>query len=251
MSFYTLHEEGGQLVIKRERTDGLRFLLHAHTDRLVDLAPYKAFKHFKVPSFKQHVINFAGLEGVKKSILVNFFLNISFRGHAFNRNKSCAFVVGLFPSLETKDVLKVYVILRTNKDRHHFMRILLDLDPCCIERRYSYPGYYFAIGIINRLVIFVCLSMWCECATHIDWYYIRQLREKTQEITYFIHSRKIGNELVDVVIPRYMTYDKRYVQRMSEDKPLPLYYLCLSRLLTLYCGCIQTQRSYRKRKYED
>ena len=100
-------------------------------------------------------------------------------------------------------------------------------------------------------LIYLCLSWWCECVTDIDWYYIRYMRQGIQEITYFIHSRKIGNGMVDVVIPRYMTYDKRYVQSMSEDKPLPLYYLCLSRLLTLYCGCIQTQRSYRKRKYED
>ena len=163
----------------------------------------------------------------------------------------CAFVVGTFPSLESDDALKVYCILRSNKDRNHFVRILLDLDPCCIDRRRTYRGYYYAVAVINRLVIYVCLSWWCECATDIDWYYIRYMRQGIQEITYFIHSRKIGNGMVDVVIPRYMTYDKRYVQSMSEDKPLPLYYLCLSRLLTLYCGCIQTQRSYRKRIYED
>ena len=33
---------------------------------------------------------------------------------------------------------------------------------------------------------------------------------------------------------------------MNEEKTLPLYYLCLSKLLTFYCGYIQTQRSYRK-----
>ena len=80
------------------------------------------------------------------------------------------------------------------------------------------------------------------------------MRQRIQEISYFIHSRKIGNEMVDVVIPRYMTYVRRYVQTMIEDKPLPLYYLCLSKLLTVYCGCIQTQKSYcyyRKELYED
>ena len=60
--------------------------------------------------------------------------------------------------------------------------------------------------------------------------------------------------MIDVVIPRYMTYEKRYVQTMIEDKPLPLYYLFLSKLLTVYCGCIQTQKEdyyYRKELYED
>ena len=60
MSFYTLHEEGGRLVVRRERTDGLRFVLHAHTDRLVDLVSYKAFKHFTVPSFLAVHYQFCG-----------------------------------------------------------------------------------------------------------------------------------------------------------------------------------------------
>ena len=43
------------------------------------------------------------------------------------------------------------------------------------------------------------------------------MKQRIQEISYFIHSRKIGNEMIDVVIPRYMTYVKRYVQTMIED----------------------------------
>ena len=97
-------------------------------------------------------------------------------------------------------------------------------------------------------MIFICQSTWCECSAHIDRYHISHLHHN-QEITYFIHSTQIENGSIDVVIPRYLTYDKRYVQRMNEEKPLPLYYLCLSKLLTFYCGCIQTQLSYRKRKY--
>ena len=81
-------------------------------------------------SFKKHVINFAGLKGEKKSILENFFLKVSFRGHSFNRKKSHVFVAGTFPSLELDDVLKVSVILRANKDRRHFLQILENLDLC-------------------------------------------------------------------------------------------------------------------------
>ena len=68
MSFYTLHEKDGRLMVKRTQTNGLRFVLHAHTDKVVNLISYKASKHFKVPSFKKHVINFAGLQGEKKWI---------------------------------------------------------------------------------------------------------------------------------------------------------------------------------------
>ena len=254
MSFYTTYQKDGRLMLKRTRTNGLRFVLHEHTDKVVNLVSYRGFKHFKVPSFKKHVLNFAELKGEKKLILEKFFLKISFREHAFNRNKSRAFVAGTFPSLESDDVLKVYIILRANKDRRHFIPILEKLDPSCIDRRRTYRGYYFAVGVINRLVIFVCRSLWCECATHIDRFYLRDMKQRIQEISYFIHSRKIGNEMIDVVIPRYMTYVKRWVQPMIEDKPLPLYYLCLSKLLRVYCGCIQTQKQdyyYQKELYED
>ena len=117
MSFYTLHQDkNDRFSVKRTRTYGLRFVLYASTDEVVKLASYKTFKHFTVPSFKKHIINFAGLEGEKKWILENFFLDISFKDHAFNRNKSRAFVVGEFPSSESEDVLKVYILLRSDKD---------------------------------------------------------------------------------------------------------------------------------------
>ena len=98
MSVYSLCENNGRLVVKRTRTDGLRFVLYASTDEIFKLVSYRAFKHFKVPSFKKHIINFAELEGEKKGILEKFFLDISFKDHAFNRNKSRAFVAGEFPS---------------------------------------------------------------------------------------------------------------------------------------------------------
>ena len=154
MSVYSLHEKNGRLVVKRPRT-------YESTDEIVRLVSYKAFKHFKVPSFKKHIINFAGLEGEKKRLLENFFLDISFKDHAFNRNKSRAFVVGEFPSSESEDVLKVYILLRSDKDRYCLIRIPADLDPYCVGRRYSYPSDYFAVAVINRLMIFVCRSLWC------------------------------------------------------------------------------------------
>ena len=55
---------------------------------------------------------------------------------------------------------------------------------------------------------------------------------------------------IDAVLPRYMTYDKRYIIRRNDDNPLSLYYLCLSKLLTFHCGCIQTQLSYRRYERE-
>ena len=133
---------------------------------------------------------------------------------------------------------------------YYFIRILTDLDIYCVGGSYRYPSDYFAVAVINRLMIFVCRSMWCECSVHIDWYYVRYLLHGNQEITYFIHRKKLENGSIDVVIPRYLTYDKRYIGRMSEDKPLSLYYLCLSKLLTFYCGCIQTQLSYRRYERE-
>ena len=131
--------------------------------------------------------------------------------------------------------------MRSEKDQYCVIRILINLDLYCVRRSDKYPSDYFAVAIINRLMIFVCRSMWCECSVHIDWYH------GNQEIMYFIHRKKLENGSIDVVIPRYLTYNKRYIQRMNEEKPLPLYYLCLSKLLTFYCGCIQTQLSYRKK----
>ena len=55
--------------------------------------------------------------------------------------------------------------------------------------------------------------MWCECSVHIDWYH------GSQEITYFIHRKKLENGSIDVVIPRYLTRNKRYVQKIKEEKP--------------------------------
>ena len=240
MSVYSLCENNGRLAVKRTRTDGLRFVLYASTDEIFKMVSYRAFKHFKVPSFKKHIINFAELKGEKKGILKKFFLDISFKDHAFNRNKSRAFVVGEFPSLESEDVLKVYILLRTDKNRYYFIRILTALDIYCVGRSYRYPSDYFAVAVINRLMIFVCRSMWCECSVHIDWYH------GNQEITYFIHRKKLENGSIDVVIPRYLTRNKRYVSS-SIWKP-GNYVFYLSGCIHL-CECIQTQLSYRKSIY--
>ena len=149
MSVYSLNNKAGRLVVNP-------LLTHKCTVELVKLVSYRAFKHFKVPSFKKHIINFAELDGEKKRILKQFFLNISFRDHASNRNKSRTFVLGEFPSLESEDVLKVYIILRTDKDRYSFIQILIALDIYCFGRSYRYSSHYFAVAVINRLMIFVC-----------------------------------------------------------------------------------------------
>ena len=127
MSVYSPHEKNGRFVVKRPRT-------YESTDEIVKLVSYRAFKHFKVLSFKKHIINFAGLEGEKKRLLENFFLDISFKDHAFNRNKSRAFVVREFPSLESEDVLKVYILMRAEKDRYYVIQILTNLDLYCVGR---------------------------------------------------------------------------------------------------------------------
>ena len=214
-----------------------------------------------MPSFKQYIIDFSRLKEEKKWILQCFFQKVSFKDHAFNRNKSHAFAVGTFPVSSNDQYeegnIKVYVLLRSSKDRCWLIQVLARLDPHCVERRYNYPRRYFAVAVISQLMIFICQSTWCECSAHIDRYYILHLHHN-QEITYFIHSTQLKNGSdVDVVVPRYMAYDKRYIGRMNEDKPLSLYYLCLSKLLTFHCGCIQTQLSYRryeryiKRKYQE
>ena len=263
MSFYTLHQDrNGRFSVKRTRTHGLRFILHSSTDEVVRLvSSYKIFKHFIVPSFKQHIINFSRRQDKKKWILQCFFEKLSFKDHAFNRNKSRAFAVGSFlaPSNDQSEEggnVKVYVLLRSKKDRYWLIQVLAILDPDCEERRYTYPRCYFAVAVINQLMIFICRSTWCECSTHIDKYYISH--HHNQEVTYFIHSLKLKEgSNIDVVLPRYMTYDKRYIEKRNEDEPLSLYYLCLSKLLTFYCGCIQTQLSYHryerdmKRKYQE
>lgn len=263
MSFYTLHQDrNGRFLVKRTCTYGLRFILHSSTDEVVRLvSSYKIFKHFIVPSFKQHIINFSRLEEETKWILQCFFEKLSFKDHAFNRNKSLAFAVGSFLASSNdqseEDNVKVYVLLRSNKDRYWLIKVLAILDPDCEGRRYNYPRCYFAVAVISQLMIFICRSTRCECSAHIDKYYVSHLRHN-QEVTYFMHSLKLkeGSD-IDVVLPPYMAYDKRYIGRRNEDKPLSLYYLCLSKLLTFHCGCIQTQPSCRryerdmKRKHQE
>ena len=93
---------------------------------------------------------------------------------------------------------------------------------------------------MNKLRIFFCPAKWCECNVHLDWYYLSDC-SRNNRVTCFIHSLRLQDSKIDVVIPRYMMLHDFYGIHSRKSELVSLYYLCLSKLLTVHCGCIQTQ----------